>query len=163
MGTMTSVTIIGISVIIIALVVWLLGRKYNESKLKLEATGTRITNLESVVNTQGAAIAAASNKIDAVDHKQMIDQVKIGDLQASKLPLRLSGSSTGGQHLPTRQTDLNHQNDQAMTVMHTAVLLNNSHDSTPSYSSGSCGSSGSSDSGSTDSGSSCSSGGSDSY
>lgn len=155
MGTMTSVTIIGISLIIIAVAVWLLERKYNKSELQLKAATDRITSIEGTVSAQANAIAAATTKIDVIGHKQMANQVKISDLQASKLPLRDTN--------PPKQVKLpsTPQVDPAVTLLTTAAVVS-TFDSTPSYSSGSCSSSSSSDSGSYDSSSSCSSS-SDSY
>ncbi|UJE34811.1 hypothetical protein vBAbaPP1_22 [Acinetobacter phage vB_AbaM_P1] len=155
MGTMTSVTIIGISLIIIAVAVWLLERKYNKSYVQLKATTDRVTVLESTVSTQGNAIAAATTKIDVVSSDQTKDRIKIGDLEASKLPLRDTN--------PPKQVTLpsTPQVDPAVTLLTTAAVVS-TFDSTPSYSSGSCSSSSSSDSGSYDSSSSCSSS-SDSY
>lgn len=151
MGTMTSVTILGISLIIIAVAVWLLERKYTKSWLQLKAATDRITVLESTVSTQGNAIASSNTKINVVGSDRSRDRIKIGDLEASKLPLR-------DYNTPKQETT---QNDQAITMLTTAAIVS-SYDNTPSSSSGSCGSSSSSDSGGSDSSSSCSSG-SDSY
>ncbi|WP_378347290.1 hypothetical protein [Acinetobacter baumannii] len=157
MGTMTSVTIIGISLIIIALAVWLLERKYTKSGILLKATTDRITVLESTVTSQGNAIAAATSKVDVIGSEQTKDRIKIGELQASKLPLRESNTTT---HVTPPVPLPSTQNDPAVTLLTTAAIVS-TFDSTPSYSSGSCSSS--SDSGSShDSSSSCSSS-SDSY
>lgn len=156
MGTMTSVTIIGISLIIIALAVWLLERKYTKSGIILKNTTDRITVLENTVDSQGNAIAAATSKVDFIGSEQTRDRIKIVELQASKLPLRDSN--------PPKQVTLpsTTQNDPAVTLLTTAAVVS-TFDSTPSYSSESCSSSSSSDSGSSyDSSSSCSSS-SDSY
>ncbi|QMP18989.1 hypothetical protein FKOIJHOC_00041 [Acinetobacter phage Ab_121] len=142
MGTLTSVTIIGISLIIIALTVWLLERKYTKSGIALKNATGRITVLESTADIQANAIAAVTSKVDAIGSEQTKDRIKIGGLQESKIP-------------PTPST----QNDPAMTLLTTAAVVG-TFDSPPSYSSGSCSSS---DSGSSyDSSSSCSSS-SDSY
>lgn len=153
MGSEVSIAVIVVSVIVVALVIFFAGRKYAKSGEKvvssLKATNDRVTVLESVVTKQGA-------------------QPKIGELQASKLPLSSYRGSVGSSPPPLPKTthrDTQVQNDPTPALIAMAAL--SSDDSSPSSSSSgyssSCGSSSSSDSGSSyDSSSSCSSS-SDSY
>lgn len=149
MGLGSSVLIIIVSVLIIGAIVYLLGSKYSKSEAKLkksiDATNDRVLSLESTIVTQGRTINSIVSKTDVMN-------VKIEELQASKLPI-------SNRRSVASSTQTTSQNDPAMTLLTTAAVVS-TFDSTPSYSSGSCSSS---DSGSSyDSSSSCSSS-SDSY
>lgn len=149
MGLGSSVLIIIVSVLIIAAIVYLLGSKYSKSEAKIKksinATNDRVSCLESAIVTQGSTINSIVSKTDVMD-------VKVGELQASKLPINNRRSVASSSQTTS-------QSDSAMTLLTTAAVVS-TFDSTPSYSSGSCSSS---DSGSSyDSSSSCSSS-SDSY
>lgn len=162
---MENVIVIGLVLLIIALVIYFLGKRRNRKAegvkdLVFYDSQGKAVDFDTLQD-RGYKFSVQATPIKTLENRnpapaKVSTLPKIGDLQASKLPL-----STTKIDRDDTQTNNNLMTTMAVAAVLTTDSSSNSgnYDSTPSYSSGSCGSSGSSDSGSSssDSGSSCSS------